>query len=159
MQHKKNYISNKGYAKLVEELQQLITKERPQYVQLVSWAASNGDRSENADYQYGKKKLREIDARIHILNKKIAEAEIVDHKAHQGTEIIFFGATVTILRNNQIQQSVTIVGQDEINPQLNHISWNSPLARVLLKKRVGDSFSFNSPQGEEEIKIIKVAYD
>ncbi len=155
----KNYITVSGYRALVEELQQLLSKERPLYVQLVSWAASNGDRSENADYHYGKKKLREIDQRIHQLSKKIEHAEVVDPTIHQGTDSIFFGATVTILRNNQQEQIVTIVGQDEINPQLNHISWSSPLARMLLGRKIGDEFNFQSPQGNNEIEILAVKYE
>lgn len=155
----KNYITTKGYAVLREELHNLVTKERPQYVQLVNWAASNGDRSENADYQYGKKKLRDIDKRIHILTKRIENAEVVDPKVHTGKEIIYFGATVEIFRNGEIEQTVKIVGQDEINPEINHISWTSPLARVLIRKKLGDIFMFNSPQGEEEIEIVDINYE
>lgn len=155
----KNYITLTGYANLREELHLLVTKERPQYVQLVNWAASNGDRSENADYQYGKKKLREIDRRIHQLTKKIENAEAVDPRVHAGAEIIYFGATVTIIRNDMQEQTVTIVGQDEINPELNHISWTSPLARNLLRKKLGDVFNFQSPQGMDEIEIVEINYD
>lgn len=155
----KNYITLTGYANLREELHLLVTKERPQYVQLVNWAASNGDRSENADYQYGKKKLREIDRRIHQLTKKIENAEAVDPRVHAGAEIIYFGATVTIIRNDAQEQTVTIVGQDEINPELNHISWTSPLARNLLRKKLGDVFNFQSPQGMDEIEIVEINYD
>lgn len=154
----KNYITIQGYAALREELHNLVTKERPQYVHLVNWAASNGDRSENADYQYGKKKLREIDKRIHQLTKKIENAEAVDPQVHAGKETIFFGATVTVIRNGSQEQTVTIVGQDEINPEINHISWTSPLAKNLLRKNLGDSFVFNSPQGLEEIEIVEINY-
>jgi len=156
--NEKNYITTKGYALLREELYNLVTKERPHYVQLVNWAASNGDRSENADYQYGKKRLREIDKRIYILTKRIENAEVVDPATHNGKETVYFGATVLILRNNGVEQTITIVGQDEINPELNHISWTSPLARNLLRKKLGDSFLFHSPQGDEEIEIIDVIY-
>lgn len=155
----KNYITEKGYQVLREELHNLVTKERPHYVQLVNWAASNGDRSENADYQYGKKKLREIDKRIYQLTKKIEHAEVVNPKVHAGKGTIFFGATVTIYRNQSNEQTVKIVGQDEINPEFNHISWTSPLAKVLLRKNLGDSFFFNSPQGNEEIEIIDIIYE
>lgn len=155
----KNYITTKGYVMLREELHNLVTKERPHYVQLVNWAASNGDRSENADYQYGKKKLREIDKRIHQLTKKIENAEVVDPRVHSGKEIIYFGATVVILRSNNMEQIITIVGQDEISTELNHISWTSPLARNLLQKKLGDSFKFQTPQGNEEIEIIDITYE
>lgn len=155
----KNYITTKGYAALREELHNLVSKERPHYVQLVNWAASNGDRSENADYQYGKKKLREIDKRIYQLTKKVETAEVIDPQLHRDQETIFFGAKVIILRNNQVEQIVTIVGQDEINPTLNHISWTSPLAQNLLRKKLGTTFSFSSPQGLEEIEIIDVIYE
>lgn len=155
----KNYITVAGYATLREELHNLVTKERPHYVHLVNWAASNGDRSENADYQYGKKKLREIDQRIHQLTKKIEHAEVVDPTSHQGSDKVFFGATVSILRNQGQEQTVTIVGQDEINPEMNKISWTSPLAKNLLRKNLGDSFMFTSPQGREEVEIIEISYE
>ena len=154
----KNYITVSGYAALREELQQLVTKERPEYVQLVNWAASNGDRSENADYHYGKKKLREIDLRIHHLTKQIENAEVVEVTSHAGAATVFFGATITLIRNQTQEQIVRIVGQDEINPALNHISWTSPLAKNLLRKNLGDTFYFNSPQGREEIEIIEISY-
>lgn len=155
----KNYITTKGYLTLREELHNLVTKERPHYVQLVNWAASNGDRSENADYQYGKKRLREIDKRIHLLTKKIEHAEVVDPSTHAGNETVYFGATVVILRNEEIEQIVKIVGQDEINTELNHISWTSPLAKNLLRKKLGDDFTFMSPQGLENIEILDVIYE
>lgn len=154
----KNYITIAGYAVLREELHNLVTKERPHYVHLVNWAASNGDRSENADYQYGKKKLREIDKRIHQLTKKIEHAEVVDPRVHNGKETVFFGAKVTVIRNNDQEQIVTIVGQDEIDPQNNKISWTSPLAKMLLRKNLGDVFSFTSPQGHEEVEIVEIEY-
>lgn len=155
----KNYITTSGYAILREELHNLVTKERPQYVQLVNWAASNGDRSENADYQYGKKKLREIDKRIHSLTKCIEKSEVVDPTVHQGAETVFFGAIVEIIRNGSAEQVVKIVGQDEINPEQNHISWTSPLAKALIRKKLGDSFSFQAPQGIEEIEIVDINYE
>lgn len=158
MEEQKNYITVFGYAQLREELHLLVTKERPHYVHLVNWAASNGDRSENADYQYGKKKLRDIDKRIHILTKRIENSEVVDPSVHDGKETIFFGATVTILRNQKTEQTVTIVGQDEINPEINHISWTSPLAKILLRKNLGDTCFFQSPQGREEVEILEITY-
>lgn len=159
MEQQKNYITVAGYATLRQELHDLVTKERPHYVQLVNWAASNGDRSENADYQYGKKKLRDIDKRIHILTKRIENSEVVDPTVHAGKEMVYFGATVTVLRNQDIEQTVTIVGQDEINPEINHISWTSPLAKMLLRKNLGDTFFLNTPQGREEIEIIEINYE
>ncbi|MEN9946633.1 MAG: hypothetical protein RLZZ293_1019 [Pseudomonadota bacterium] len=158
MEQNKNYITASGYKVLREELHNLVTKQRPEYVQLVNWAASNGDRSENADYQYGKKKLREIDKRIYQLTKQIENAEVVDPSTHEGTDIIYFGATVTVLRNLNQEQIITIVGQDEIDPFSNKISWTSPLAKQLLRKKIGDVVSLNTPQGYEEIEIIDVRY-
>lgn len=158
MQHK-NYITGFGFDKLKNELYNLVTKERPALVQTINWAASNGDRSENADYIYGKKKLREIDRRIYILTKRIEAAEVVDHTVHLGAEKVYFGATVTVLRNNAIEQTVKIVGQDEIEPGVNHISWTSPLARSLLTKSIGDSFGLHLPEGVDMIEIIDVVYE
>ena len=156
--NQKNYITQNGYTILKEELHNLVTKERPEYVRLVNWAAGNGDRSENADYQYGKKKLREIDKRIHMLTKKLEAAEVVNPLVHEGKEIIYFGATVSLLRNENTEQTVVIVGQDEINPEKNHISWTSPLARMLIGKSIGQEFLFRSPHGEDMIEIIDVNY-
>lgn len=154
----KNYITPAGYNRLKEELYNLVTQERPRLVQTVSWAAGNGDRSENGDYIYGKRRLREIDKRIHWLTKRVNCAEIVDSHCHNGSEKVFFGATVTILRDENIEQIVTIVGQDEIDSTQNFISWTSPLASILLRKTVGDQFKFNSPSREEWIEIIDVSY-
>lgn len=156
---KKNYITVDGYNRLKEELHNLVTKDRPDLVQTISWAASNGDRSENADYIYGKRKLRELDRRIHFLTKKIECAEVVEHILHKGQEKIFFGATVTVLRNARDELKVKIVGQDEINPSQNHISWTSPLARSLLHKNVGDEFVFHNPSGVDDIEIIEIVYE
>ncbi|MFN8770415.1 MAG: transcription elongation factor GreB [Neisseriaceae bacterium] len=156
---KKNYITPNGYTKLKEELHNLVTKERPELVQVINWAASNGDRSENADYIYGKRRLREIDRKIHLLTRKIAHFEVVNYNLNKGNEKIFFGATVTIMRNNKIEATVKIVGQDEIDPKYNHISWTSPLAKMLLNKKIGDEFEFNSPSGIDEIEILNVIYE
>lgn len=154
----KNYITKLGYAKLRAELANLVTIERPTLVQTITWAASNGDRSENGDYIYGKRRLREVDKRIHILTKRLEEAEVVDHLVHIGVAKIFFGARVTILKNDEIMQTITIVGQDEIDSEKNHVSWTSPIARHLLNKSVGDNFEFISPSGTQFIEIIAVEY-
>lgn len=154
----KNYITSKGYEILKQELHDLVTKERPSYVTLVNWAASNGDRSENADYQYGKRKLREIDKRIHQLTKKLEIAEVIDPIIHQGKEQVFFGASVTIIRNGDIEQTIRIVGKDEINPSLNYISWTSPLAKQMISKKLDDSFKLHTPNGVDEIEIIEIEY-
>ena len=158
MEHK-NYITQVGYKKLQDELYGLVTNERPQLVKTITWAASNGDRSENADYIYGKRKLREVDRRIRQLTKKLEAAEAVDCSAHQGAETIYFGATVTILRNGELEQIVKIVGQDEIDPSQNHISWTSPLAKALLRKNIGDTLTVILPGGRDEIEIIDVLYE
>jgi len=154
----KNYVTNHGYQRLKAELHNLVTKDRPDLVKTINWAAGNGDRSENGDYIYGKRKLRELDKQIHRLTKKLENAEVVDFSIHKGSEKIFFGATVTILRNESIEQTITIVGQDEINPELNHISWTSPLARCLLGKVLGDTFSYRFPHGDDVIDIVDVCY-
>ncbi len=158
MMDKKNYITVTGYKALQDELHALVTLERPNLVQTINWAASNGDRSENADYIYGKRRLREVDKRIHFLTKKIESAEVVNHILNHGSDKIFFGATVTILKNGSTEIIVKIVGQDEINPKLNHISWTSPLARALLHKNLGDDFRFTSPSGEDELEILEIKY-
>lgn len=156
--NQKNYITVAGYARLKEELHNLVTKERPTLVQTINWAAGNGDRSENGDYIYGKRRLREVDKRIHMITKKLEHAEVVDPKVHEGIETIFFGATVTILRNNEVEQTITIVGQDEIDPLNNHISWTSPLAKALLRKNLGDSFTLSLATGDSVIEILDVQY-
>lgn len=156
--HHKNYITRSGYEALKEELHLLVTKERPLLTQTINWAAGNGDRSENGDYIYGKRKLREIDKRIHQLTKKLENAEVVDSSVHAGKDKIYFGATVTILRNDDIEQVVKIVGQDEINPKANHISWTAPLAKFLLNKMLGDRFQFRLGDNLEWIEILDVEY-
>lgn len=154
----KNYITIEGYKQIKEELHDLVTKSRPILVNTITWAAGNGDRSENGDYIYGKKQLREIDKKIYLLTKKLETAEVIDPKVHMGSEKFFFGATVTILRNNSIEQVIKIVGQDEVNTALNHISWKSPLSRLLLNKTVGDSFLLHLPKGDDLIEILEVSY-
>ncbi len=154
----KSYITLNGYGKLKEELYNLVTKERPELVHIINWAASNGDRSENGDYIYGKRKLREVDKKIHYLTKKLENITVVDYTTHKHSPKIYFGATVEIFRNHKETLKVQIVGQDEINPSLNHISWNSPLARALLGRQVGDEFNFKTPNGMDAIEITEVLY-
>ena len=141
-----------------DELYRLVTKERPEIVQIVNWAASNGDRSENGDYLYGKRRMREIDRRIRFLTKRLEAAQVVDPETREATDQIFFGATVTLLRGNGSEQTVKIVGIDEIDTAQNKISWISPLARCLIKAREGDEVSLNTPEGREDIEILEVAY-
>lgn len=153
-----NYITPAGWRSLKDELYQLVNKERPEIVQIVNWAASNGDRSENGDYLYGKRRMREIDRRIRFLTKRLEAAQVVDPETREATDQIFFGATVTLLRGNGSEQTVKIVGIDEIDTVQNKISWISPLARCLIKAREGDEVSLNTPEGREDIEILEVAY-
>ena len=155
----KNYMTRRGYEALRRELDQLVRVERPKMVETVAWAASNGDRSENGDYLYGKKRLREIDRRIRFLIKRIESAEVVDPERQQGIEQVFFGATVTIddvAGGNE--QTWQIVGVDEADASSGRISWISPLARALLKAREGDVVRFASPAGPREIEVLEVRY-
>jgi transcription elongation factor GreB len=154
----KNYITPAGYQRIREELLQLIDVERPEVVRVVHWAASNGDRSENGDYLYGKKRLREIDRRIRFLTKRLDMAEIVDPSLHHGNDHVFFGATVTYENQHGQRQTVTIVGIDEIDPLNGKISWISPVARALTKAREGDAVILNTPGGMEELVICEVQY-
>src|SRR3954471_24364653 len=133
--HVKNYVTPAGHAALQDELRKLRQDERPKVVEVVTWAASNGDRSENADYQYGKKRLREIDRRLRFLTKRLESAVVVDPKRQQGLTKVFFGATVTYAREDGTEQTVTLVGPDEADVAQNKISWLSPVARALLKAR------------------------
>ena len=153
-----NYITPAGWRSLKDELYQLVNKERPEIVQIVNWAASNGDRSENGDYLYGKRRMREIDRRIRFLTKRLEAAQVVDPETRDATDQIFFGATVTLLRGNGSEQTVKIVGIDEIDTAQNKISWISPLARCLIKAREGDEVSLNTPEGREDIEILEVVY-
>ena len=153
-----NYITPAGWRSLKDELYQLVNKERPEIVQIVNWAASNGDRSENGDYLYGKRRMREIDRRIRFLTKRLEAEQVVDPETREATDQIFFGATVTLLRGNGSEQTVKIVGIDEIDTAQNKISWISPLARCLIKAREGDEVSLNTPEGREDIEILEVAY-
>jgi transcription elongation factor GreB len=158
----KNYITPGGHLRLKEELTYLLNKERPTVTSAVSWAAKNGDRSENADYQYGKKRLREIDRRIRFLTKRLDNAEIVDPAAPRDAEVaerVFFGATVTYANEAGDENTITIVGIDELDLKRGHITWISPLARTLMKARVGDAVTLRAPGGEEELEIVDVRYE
>lgn len=152
-----NYITPLGLQKLKDELRGLISSERPSVVATVAWAASNGDRSENADYIYGKRRLREIDRRIGLLTKKIEEAQVVDPKSQSGDRVLF-GATVTVEDENGEKKSYSIVGSDETVPETGRISWQSPLAKALLGKREGDEAVIKRPTGEWIVEIVHVEY-
>jgi transcription elongation factor GreB len=156
----KNYMTPLGYARLKAELTKLLDSERPDLVKTISWAASNGDRSENGDYIYGKKRLREIDRRIHYLNKRLDSAEVVDPAKRGESDQIYFGATVTYayVRGGKDERIVTIVGVDEVDTKRGQVSWLSPIARALLKRRSGDIVTLATPSGEAEIEIIGVRY-
>jgi len=154
----RNYITPSGYARLKAELRQLVEIERPEVVKTVSWAASNGDRSENGDYIYGKRRLREIDRRVRFLIKRLEAAEVVD-VAGRDADQVFFGATVTVQAANAARRTVTIVGIDEVDPARGRVSWISPVAKALLKAREGDRVSLRSPAGIEELEILEVRYD
>lgn len=154
----KNYITPQGYQRIREELLLLIDVERPEVVKVVHWAASNGDRSENGDYIYGKRRLREIDRRIRFLTKRLDLAEVVDPSAHHGSDQVFFGATVTYINAAGEQHTVTIVGIDELDPLHGKISWVSPVARALTKAREGDVVTLRTPAGDDELEIVGVQY-
>lgn len=154
----KNYITRAGYQALRDELSHLLDVERPEVVQTVSWAASNGDRSENGDYLYGKKRLREIDRRVRFLIRRIDMAEVVDPSAHHGSDQVFFGATVCYSEPDGTERQVEIVGVDETDPLNGRISWISPVARALIKAREGDEVSLMTPQGRLELLIESVSY-
>ncbi|MGV7209065.1 transcription elongation factor GreB [Oxalobacteraceae bacterium A2-2] len=154
----KNYITPSGYQRIKDELLQLIDVERPEVVKVVHWAASNGDRSENGDYIYGKRRLREIDRRIRFLTKRLDLAAVVDPSLHHGSDQVFFGATVTYANQHGEQRTITIVGIDELDPLNGKISWVAPVARALTKAREGDVITFQAPHGLEELEILEVSY-
>jgi len=157
----KNYITPSGLQRLKDEHRFLLTRERPTVTQVVAWAASNGDRSENADYQYGKRRLREIDRRIRFLTKRIDAAEVVDPEAPrpgQAAARVFFGATVRYANAAGTERVVSVVGVDEVDLDRNHISWVSPLARALMKKGPGDRVVLHAPGGHEQLQILDVRY-
>jgi len=152
----KNYISLTGFARFKAELKQLVEVERPEVVRTVAWAASNGDRSENGDYLYGKKRLREIDRRVRFLIKRLENAEVVD-SAGRDTDQVFFGATVRV-RSAAGERTVTILGLDEVDPARGVVSWLSPIAKALIKAREGDTVVLRAPSGEERLEILEVTY-
>ncbi len=155
----KNYITPDGLLRLQDEFRQLKQVERPKVVEIVSWAAGNGDRSENGDYLYGKKRLREIDRRLRFLTKRLEVAEVVDPARQTNRSQVFFGATVTYADSKARERTVRIVGVDEVRHDLGEISWLSPVARALLKARVGDSVEVRTPTGLEPIEIVRINYD
>jgi len=154
----KNYVTPAGYARLREELMTLLDDERPKIVEIVSWAAKNGDRSENGDYLYGKKRLREIDRRIRFLTKRLDIAEVVDPSAHHGREQVFFGATVTYANQKGEERTITIKGIDEADSAHGEVSWIAPISRALLKAKVGDEVPLVTPGGVEKIEVVDVKY-
>jgi transcription elongation factor GreB len=154
----KNYITPSGYARLRAELLQLIDDERPKVVEVVHWAASNGDRSENGDYLYGKKRLREIDRRIRFLTQRLELAEVTDPAVHHGSDQVFFGATVGYAEESGHERTITIMGIDEADSAQGQVSWISPIARALLKARQGDVVRLVTPAGAQEIEILRVSY-
>ena len=154
----RNYLTPQGYRRLREELMTLLDVERPKVVETVSWAAKNGDRSENGDYLYGKKRLREIDRRIRFLTKRLDIAEVADPSQHHGNDQVFFGATVTFANARGEERTVTIKGIDEADSLAGEVSWISPIARALLKAREGDEVTLVTPAGPERIEIVEVRY-
>ena len=154
----KNYITRAGYDRLRAELFTLIDDERPKMVEIVHWAASNGDRSENGDYLYGKKRLREIDRRIRFLTRRLEIAEVVDASLHHGGDQVFFGVTVTYADDTGAETTVTILGVDEADSAQGQISWVSPVARALLKAKVGDVVRLIVPGGTQELEVLAVSY-
>ncbi len=155
----KNYVTPAGWQRMRDELRWLVNTERPAVTQVVSWAASLGDRSENADYFYGKKRLREIDRRIRYLTKRLEVAEVVDPATREETDQVFFGATVTYATADGAENTVRIVGIDETDPSKHYVSWISPVARALIKAREGDTVHLRTPGGDEELEILDVRYE
>ncbi len=155
----KNYVTPAGGQRMRDEVRWLVNVERPQVTGVVSWAAKLGDRSENADYQYGKKRLREIDRRIRYLTKRLEAAEVVDPATREETDQVFFGATVTYANSKGGELTVRIVGIDETDPSRHYVSWISPVARALIKAREGDRVTLRTPGGDEELEILEVRYE
>jgi transcription elongation factor GreB len=155
----KNYLTPAGAQRMRDEARWLVNVERPEVTRVVSWAAKLGDRSENADYQYGKKRLREIDRRIRYLTKRLEAAEVVDPATREETDQVFFGATVTYVNAAGEEHTVRIVGLDETDPAKHYISWISPVARALIKAREGDTVTLRTPGGDEQLEIIEVRYE
>jgi transcription elongation factor GreB len=154
----KNYITPAGYRRLHDELMTLIDEERPKVVEVVSWAAKNGDRSENGDYLYGKKRLREIDRRIRFLTKRLDIAEVADPSAHHGSDQVFFGASVTYADQAGTERTITIKGIDEADSLAGEVSWIAPIARALLKSREGDEVKLLTPGGVQVVEVLAVRY-
>jgi transcription elongation factor GreB len=154
----RNYITPAGYARMRAELLQLIDQERPRVVEVVHWAASNGDRSENGDYLYGKKRLREIDRRIRFLTRRLEIAEVTDPSVHHGRDQVYFGATVRYAGEDGQAREVTILGIDEADSLQGQVSWIAPIARALLKAREGDVVKLQTPAGAQEIEVLQVRY-
>ena len=152
----KNYITPAGYARLEADLRKLVEVERPEVVKTVAWAASNGDRSENGDYLYGKKRLREIDRRVRFLIKRLESAEVVQSSGRD-TDQVFFGATVRV-RSSAGERTISIFGVDEVDPPRGIVSWISPIAKALIKAREGDTVTLRTPAGEERLEILEVRY-
>ncbi len=158
----KNYITPSGLQRLKDEYHFLVARERPAVTEVVTWAASNGDRSENADYQYGKRRLRQIDGRLRFLSKRIEAAEVVDPerpRTGQAATRAFFGATVRYADPAGIERTVSIVGADEVDLARNHISWLSPLGRALMKSQEGDTVALHAPSGTEYLDVLEVRYE
>jgi transcription elongation factor GreB len=155
----KNYMTPQGYARMKDELTHLLNTERPALVKVVSWAASNGDRSENGDYLYGKKRLREIDRRIRLLTRRLDNSEVVDPSLRGDTDRVFFGATVEYADWNGEEHTIAIVGLDEVDPSRGRVSWRSPVAAALLKHAVGDTVPLRTPAGIKPIEILDVRYE
>jgi transcription elongation factor GreB len=155
----RNYITRAGFDALQAELRELTRVERPRVVETVSWAAGNGDRSENGDYIYGKRRLREIDSRIRFLTKRLEIAELVDPSQQKTRDRVFFGATVTYEDGRGQERTVTIVGIDEADTDRGRVSWVSPIARALLKTRAGDAVELRTPAGIETIEVVRISYD
>jgi len=154
----KNYVTVAGYQRLRQELMTLLDDERPKVVEVVSWAAKNGDRSENGDYLYGKKRLREIDRRIRFLTQRLDIAEVVDPTLHHGNEQVFFGATVRYASDHGEERTIRIIGVDEAESARGEVSWIAPIARALLKARVGDEVRLTTPRGVEVLEVLEVRY-
>ncbi len=154
----KNYITPQGFAALREERERLVRVERPEVVKVVSWAAANGDRSENGDYLYGKRRLREIDRRLRFLGKRLESAEVVDPARQVRRDQVFFGATVGYANMRDEEHTITIVGVDEVDSSKGRVSWVSPVARALLKARIGDTVPVRTPHGVEQIEVLSIAY-
>ncbi len=154
----KNYMTPQGHRHMQDELRQLLRVERPKVVETVAWAAGNGDRSENGDYIYGKRRLREIDRRIRFLTKRLENAEVVDPKRQNKPDQIFFGATVTYADGHGTEKTITIVGIDEADLVRGQVSWVSPIARALMKAREGDTVELRAPAGAEQIEVLEIRY-